>query len=173
MYNSINVEGPIKKIEEINQNLINANNPRQLSQPQLTQLFSLLKSIGNTAFYHNTNFTQNETQTLTHVLTNWSNEELIPILDTYRMFLIHPRSNDIFNKLGGGMQDYTILLEKLKNGPNVQIILALRNLNNFFNNETSRLFITEKRQSVLDTASVHLDSENKLIRSAFASLLYK
>lgn len=172
-YDSINVEGPMKKFIEFNSQLAGNNDTRVLNNQQLEHLKVFLKTLGSVQFYHTSNFSQNELDIFTKIIGRWSLDQLTPYLDVFRMFLLHPRSNDVFSKIGGGVQEMTVLNEVLKNGSDVQKILVLRILNNMFINEASRIYMVEKRQDILDNASVYLDSENKNIRSALVGLLFK
>lgn len=172
-YDAINTEGPLKKIIEFNTNLASSSHPHAMSNQQIEFIKSFLKKLGSPQFYHTSTFSQNEVDTFIKILGRWPNEYIIPYLDTFRMFLLHPRSNDLFQKIGGGVQELTLILEILKTGSEVQKILVLRILNNMFINEGSRIFMAEKRQEMLDNSSVYLDSENKNIRNAIIGLLLK
>lgn len=110
---------------------------------------------------------------LTQILGNWPIEHLIPYLDIFRMFLLHPRSQDIFRKIGGGIQEYTRFLDILNKGNDTVKTLVLRVFNNLFIHDSNRLFVIDKRQEILDNASSYVDSGNKNIRSAVAALLFK
>ena len=81
--------------------------------------------------------------------------------------------NDMFQKIGGGVQELTLIMEVLKNGSEVQKILVLRILNNMSLNESCRMYMQERRGEILDANSVFLDSENKMIRSALVGLFFK
>lgn len=132
-----------------------------------------MDNIKKTQFYHCSTFSENELNTFTKILGSWPLEHIIPYLDIFRMFLLHPRSNELFKKLGGGIQEYTRFLQILNNGTDNQKILVLRILNNFFNAEGGRLLALSKRQEILDNASNYLDSSNKNIRSAIVGLIFK
>lgn len=88
------------------------------------------------------------------------------------MFLLHPKSQDLFKKMGGGIYEYTRFLEVLKNGSDVSKILVLRIFSNMFLNEHSQLFLKNKRSDLLDNVANLIDSENKTLRSAISALLY-
>ena len=172
-FDSINVEGPVKKIEQINEALLRSNDPNQLSPAELEVLKKFINIIGKTHFYHTSTFAPKEIELFTKKLGRWSSENIIAYLDSFRMFLLHPRSNDLFQKIGGGIQELTLFLEFLKSESDVHKILVLRILNNMFINESSRILMFEKRQYILDSVSGFIDSENKNLRSALCKLLYK
>ncbi len=129
--------------------------------------------LKNTQFYHNSTIEEKDFNLLTAKLTTWPNEYVMPFLDYFRMFLLHPRSHDFFKKTGSGLAELGSLLERYKNGSDNIKIITLRILLNYFYYEYPRVFIAGRRQSVLELVSIVLDSENKNIRSGIASLLYK
>ena len=89
------------------------------------------------------------------------------------MFLLHPQSNMIFKKAGGGVEQLTIILLYLKNN-SIQIlsILAMRCICNMFNNEYSRNLLQVKRQDILDLCGNFVDNDNKHIRGGIVNILF-
>lgn len=172
-YDSVNTDGPLKKINEINNTLVQNNDPKALNNTQLQQLSNIMDVLKKGQFYHTSSFNENEINTFTKVLGRWNMENIIPYLDTFRMYLLHPRSNDLFSKIGGGVQEYYHFVEILKSGSDTQRILILRIFNNMFINESIRIFMNDKRPDILDNVSVYLDSENKNLRNGIIGLLYK
>ena len=153
--------------------LTRTNDPNQLTPGELEIIKKFINILGKTHFYHTSTFTPKDIELFTKKLGRWSSENIIAYLDTFRMFLLHPRSNDLFQKIGGGIQELTVFLEILKNESDIHKILVLRILNNMFVNESSRILMFEKRQDILDGVSVFIDSENKNLRSALCKVLYK
>jgi len=172
-FDSINVEGPIKKIEQINEILKSNNDPLQLSPSEFEIIKNFINTLGKTQFYHTSNFNPKELDIFLNKLERWSLENIIIFLDCFRMYLLHPRSNDIFQKIGGGIQELTIFLEIIKKGSDIHRILVMRILNNMFIYESSRIIMIEKRQEILDNISVYIDTENKNLKSAIYKLFYK
>jgi hypothetical protein len=172
-YDSINTEGPYKKILEFNNNLTSINDPRALDNSQLEHIRTFLETIKKIQFYHTSSFNDNEIVTFTRTLSRWPIENLIPYLDSFRMYLLHPKSNELFMKIGGGVQELSHFLEILKNASEIHKILIVRILNNMFLHESSRVFMNDKRQDILDGISFYLDTENKNLRNSIIRLLYK
>lgn len=144
-----------------------------LSSLELTYFKRLSETIKNTQFYHNSQIGENDYSLLVTKLTTWPNDYIIPLLDLFRMFFLHPRSHDYFKKTGSGLNELSNILDRFKNGSDNIRILVLRILNNYFYNEYPRVFICERRNQVLEAVSSFMDSENKNIRSGIASLLFK
>ncbi len=130
----------------------------------------LLDKVKKSEFYHSSTFTENEINVWIKML-KWQNEHLIPIIDTFRMILIHPASNGFLYKHGNAI--ISKLLEVLKNGSDTHKILVLRAFNNMFISQNNRQLMLKNRSDILDSASVYLDSENNNLRSAIVSLLFK
>ena len=53
-----------------------------------------------------------------NLFTAWHGDYLIPVIEVFRMYLIHPESGLLFKKMGGGIEQLTILYTILK----IQII---------------------------------------------------
>jgi hypothetical protein len=104
-------------------------------------------------------------------MLKWQTEYLIPIIDTFRMALLHPASNAFLYKHGNAI--ISKLLEVLKNGSDTHKIIVLRLFNNMFISQNNRQVMLKNRSDILDSASVYLDSENNNLRSAIVSLLFK
>jgi hypothetical protein len=170
IYDSINVEGPFKKIGEINTNL---DPSIQLLSHQIKHLELLLDKIKKVQFYHSTTFTDQEINLLLNTLSSWPLEHNIPFLDILRMFVLAPKSQESIRKSGVGSLMLNNLLKIFENGNEIQKILVLRIFNNMFVNELYRHVILEKRQDILASTSSVIDSTNRNIRGSFAGLLYK
>ena len=144
LYDSVNSEGPIKKITELNNKLEeNDQNNKKLKDYQIKLIGKVINIIGNKNFYHNSKFEETELREFLNLFTSWHGDYLIPVFDVFRMYLIHPESGLLFKQVGGGIEQLTILLHNIKNSNNVTIkILVLRCLCNLFNNEYSKSLLT-------------------------------
>ena len=175
LYDSVNSEGPIKKINELNSK-IEENDPvnKKLQDYQLKLISKVITTIGNKNFYHNSSFGDMELKEFLNLFTAWHGDYLIPVFDVFRMYLIHPESGLLFKQMGGGIEQLTILLHNIKNNNNITVkILVLRCLCNLFNNEYSRSLLTvTTNDEILNILSDLQDSDNKNIRSGMISLLF-
>ena len=175
LYDSVNSEGPIKKITELNNKLEeNDQNNKKLKDYQLKLIGKVINTIGNKNFYHNSKFDPMELKEFLNLFTSWHGDYLIPVFDVFRMYLIHPESGLLFKQVGGGIEQLTTLLYNIKNSNNITIkILVLRCLCNLFNNEYSKSLLTvTKKDEILNILSGLQDSDNKNIRSGIVSLLF-
>ena len=175
LYDSVNAEGPIKKITELNSKIEeNDENNKKLQDYQIKLISKVINTIGNKNFYHNSTFGDMELKEFLNLFKAWSGDNLIPVFDVFRMYLIHPESGLLFKQVGGGIEQIAILLQNIKNSDNMTIkILVLRCLCNLFNNDYSRALLTQtKKEDILNILSGLQDSDNKNIRSGIASLLF-
>ena len=175
LYDSVNSEGPIKKITELNSKIEeNDKMNKKLQDYQLKLISKVITTIGNKNFYHNSTFGDMELKEFLNLFTAWHGDYLIPVFDVFRMYLIHPESGLLFKQMGGGIEQLTILLQNIKNNNNITIkILVLRCLCNLFNNEYSKSLVTvTKKEDILNILSELQDSDNKNIRNGIVSLLF-
>ena len=175
LYDSVNSEGPIKKITELNSK-IEENDPlnKKLQDYQLKLINKVITTIGNKNFYHNCKFGDMELKEYLNLFTAWHGDLLIPVFDVFRMYLMHPESGLLFKQVGGGIEQLTILLQSIKNSNNITIkILILRCLCNLFNNEYSKSLLTvTKKDDILNIISGLQDINNKNIRNGIVSLIF-
>ena len=175
LYDSVNSEGPIKKITELNSK-IEENDPlnKKLQDYQLKLINKVITTIGNKNFYHNSKFGDMELKEYLNLFTAWHGDLLIPVFDVFRMYLMHPESGLLFKQVGGGIEQLTILLQSIKNSNNITIkILILRCLCNLFNNEYSKSLLTvTKKDDILNIISGLQDINNKNIRNGIVSLIF-
>ena len=175
LYDSVNSEGPIKKITELNSKIQeNDPNNKKLQDYQIKLISKVITTIGNKNFYHNSTFGEMELKEYLNLFKSWSGDNLIPVFDVFRMYLIHPESGLLFKQVGGGIEQIAILLQNIKNSNNITIkILVLRCLCNLFNNEYSKSLLTvTKKDEILNILSGLADSDNKNIRSGIITLLF-
>ena len=174
LYENFNVEGPKKKIIEINNNLNeNDENNKKLTEFQIKQISKVIKIIGEKQFYHMSVFDEYELKEFLDLFTKWHNELLIPIFDLFRMYLLHPKSSLLFKKMGGGVEQLTILLEYLKKNINLNLsILSIRCICNLFNGEYSRNLLQAKVKDIIDILNIYSNNENKNIRGGIIGILF-
>ena len=175
LYDSVNAEGPIKKIKELNDK-IEENDPKnkKLQEYQIKLIEKVIKIIGNKSFYHNSTFSDIELKEFLNLFTAWHDDLLIPVFDVFRMYLLHPESGLLFKQVGGGIEQLAILLKNIKETTNNTIkILVLRCFCNLFNNDYSKSLLTvTKKDEILNILSSLQESDNKNIRSGMICLLF-
>ena len=145
-----------------------------MTDNELKLIKSLLETIKNFQFYHTSSFSENELNVFHKKLGYFPEEFIIPYLDSFRMFLLHPRSQDMFKKMGGGIQEYTRLIELLKSTSNNNVrTLILRIFANLFLHEATRNLLSSKRGEIFDVLANFIDSDTKLVKSSLIAVFYK
>eukprot|EP00811_Abedinium_folium_P023659 NODE_3327_length_2052_cov_8.360519.p1 GENE.NODE_3327_length_2052_cov_8.360519~~NODE_3327_length_2052_cov_8.360519.p1 ORF type:complete len:428 (-),score=129.53 NODE_3327_length_2052_cov_8.360519:726-2009(-) len=102
----------------------------------------------------------------------WPREQLFPVIDLWRLFLLHPQSCDSFKGSDRGtafLTQVTGLLSEDTNGP--LGLCCARYLVNLFMFPTNRSAAFDKREFLLRAVAVALGSTNKLTRAAGAALI--
>ncbi len=134
---------------------------------------SLLELIKNKAFYHSSKVSKQGFDLLKKLLTKFPPSKSFPILDIYRMFLLHPHSSEHYKLFESGLEYLNLLLSHLKDesSPQATHLVALRCLVNLFHNNASLFLLQQKRQYILDNTCQFLYNDNKNVRQAAITLL--
>merc|ERR1719464_1449691 len=106
-------------------------------------------------------------------LRKWPSDRMFPVVDLWRLFLMHPQSADYFKGSDRGTTFISQVLGYLSSEVNGALgLCSARYLANLFNYQTNRYAIFDKRELVLKTVGPALVSTtNKHTRLACASLL--
>lgn len=172
-FDSVNTEGSLKKIIEFNSKFENSA-PFYLSENELKTIKTFLETIKNSQFYHTSSFSEPDLNIFHKKLGYFPEEFIIPYLDLFRMFMLHPRSQDMFKKMAGGIQEYTRIIELLKSTSNHNVkTLILRIFGNFFVHEATRVLLSSRKGEILDVLANFIDSDNKTVRSSLVAVFYK
>jgi PUL domain len=106
------------------------------------------------------------------ILTKFPSDQAFPVLDIYRMFLMHPHSSEHYKVFETALEYLNILISHLRETKQESTqLVALRCLVNLFNNSASLYVLQQKRQWILDTACQFIYKDNKNIRQAAITLL--
>jgi hypothetical protein len=79
----------MKKIEEFNKEL------KTLDEKAMNYFSEILNTLKNKGLYHSSYFHNFSIDAL-KLTFKWSNEKIFPVLDIFRMFLMHPKSGELF-----------------------------------------------------------------------------
>lgn len=131
---------------------------------------SFLELIKNKAFYHSSKVSKQGFEMLKKLL-KFPSDKAFPVLDIYRMFLMHPQSGDNYKVYEHGLEYLNIVLAHARCEVAATQLVALRCLVNLFNNNASLYVLQQRRQQVLDSVSQYIYSENKNVRTAAITLI--
>jgi phospholipase A-2-activating protein len=165
-FDSVNVTGPEKKLREINTEL------GSIEEKEMKHFEKLLQVIGEKQFYHTSEIYKQEWDVFRKMLA-WPNKHLFPVLDLFRMFLLHSQSSEMFKVYEQGDSLCTKLLGILhnKDEPTANHLLTLRCLCNMFNHPSSTFVLMQKYEKIIDAITDYVVHENKNIRNAAITIL--
>ena len=125
-FDAINVDNPKKKFLEFNSeiNVLNAN--------ELELLNSFLELVKNKAFYHSSKVSKQGFEMLKKIL-KMPSDKVFPVLDIYRMFLMHPHSTEHYKVFENAIEYLNILIGHIKSQTQATQLVGLRCLANLFN----------------------------------------
>eukprot|EP00414_Alexandrium_minutum_P000661 CAMPEP_0113818816 /NCGR_PEP_ID=MMETSP0328-20130328/429_1 /TAXON_ID=39455 /ORGANISM="Alexandrium minutum" /LENGTH=674 /DNA_ID=CAMNT_0000786751 /DNA_START=75 /DNA_END=2099 /DNA_ORIENTATION=- /assembly_acc=CAM_ASM_000350 len=117
---------------------------------------------------------RNSEKEVIHVkLKQWPNDKLFPVIDLWRLFLVHPQSADYFKGSDRGTPYISQVVGLLSSDPSGALgLCSARYLANLFIYQTNRYAVFDKREFVLKAVEPVLASTtNKHTRVACASVL--
>lgn len=163
-FDAVNVDNPKKKFIEFNTEL-------SILNPHEMELFdSFLELIKNKAFYHSSKVSKQGFEMLKKIL-RFPSDKAFPVLDIYRMFLMHPHSSEHYKVFENAIEYLNIIIGHVKSQTQATQLVGLRCLVNLFNNSASLFCLQQKRQYILDNVSEFVYSDNKNVRQAAITLL--
>jgi phospholipase A-2-activating protein len=106
-FDAVNVDNPKKKFVEFNQelNILNAH--------EMELFDSFLELIKNKAFYHSSKVSKQGFEMLKKIL-KFPSDKVFPVLDIYRMFLLHPHSSEHYKVFENAIEFLNILIGHIK-----------------------------------------------------------
>lgn len=105
-------------------------------------------------------------------LGHWPNERLFPVIDLWRLYLVHPASADIFKGSDRGTPFVTQVVRLLGTDPNSALgLCCTRYLANLFIYQTNRYAAFDKREYILKALEPVVSTTNKHTKVACMSVL--
>jgi phospholipase A-2-activating protein len=130
-FETLNLEKITEKIREF---ALLVPEELRLSDRELLSLDRLATLLSTPATYHSTEFYTGELDLIKKLL-GWPREHVFPVLDMFRIFVLHPHSQEMFKGADYG-SEYTIPVSSAiyhSSDPPL-VITALRVLSNLFKN---------------------------------------
>jgi phospholipase A-2-activating protein len=173
LYEGGNFDGLSKKIFEFNEAL--KDTPHQMKEAEVNRLNKVLEKLKDTENYYQTTFTELETEVITLKLLKWPSEYLVPVLDLFRLFLIHHNSEKLFSGLDCGLAYLSLICQVLRaTTSDVVLVLCLKilcNLMKHLNNKTSLMKYQDMIVEALENINIQ-KKEKDTVRSALASFAF-
>ena len=150
-----------------------------LSEAQLTDLTSLIETLGSTSRYHASTISVAELRVISDMLDTFSPAEVFPALDLARLTVIHPdaaasKNEAYWSKILAQTLGLAAKTEGLEGPASVAVpMLSLRLFTNAFKGGPgSSAAAVAHLEDILKCANTFLSSGNKNIRLSVATLIY-
>eukprot|EP00741_Cyanophora_paradoxa_P021231 tig00000237_g20492.t1 len=177
-FDTANFAGISKKLAEFNGALAAdaASAGQAMDAKEQAALQRVVETLQRTQFYHATSF-QPSDYYLASKLLRWPADKLFPVLDLFRMWIVHPAAAQAFATEPTLQPALQIAIQAaLTNAPGPNRLLALRALNNLFACGAMRRRALAPDgptaiSGVLDELADLQRSDNANLRNAYATLL--
>lgn len=129
-------------------------------------------AIGKLKLGVTSEFRSCEKEVVWHKLKDWPKDKIFPVIDLWRLFLVHPTSADLFKGSDRGAHYVTQVLALMASDLSGPLgLCAARFLANLFIFQTNRYAAFDKRELLLRGMEPALASTNKHTKVAAASVL--
>mgnify|MGYP002622575587 CR=1 FL=1 len=168
-----NFDGLVKKIFEFNEALKDTTSA--MKETEITRFGRIIEKLKDTANYHTTQFTDLELELITLKLLKWPLDKMLPVLDLFRIFLVHHNSEKLFAGLDGGLHYLGFICQVLRSTDNdIIITLCLKILANLFLHLANKNSILKYQDMILDaieSQQIH-KREKDTVRNALSAFIF-
>lgn len=169
-YDQRNIDGFVKKFEEIEKSLKEAGTHMELKAHDLRYVYSLAEKLRDPTLYaHIKEFEFFEVQTAQKII-KFPGEQFAAILDFWRMIVLHHASQVFFAGLDSGLPIIAGITGKLKHGPAVLWVLYYKFLSNMWMHENNMSGVIRGRD-ILDEAYKQMNKHDAKLLPIFINYL--
>ncbi len=173
IYETGNFDGLTKKLFEFNEEMKETPlSLKETEQARLHRILAILKDVGN---YHTYEISELEIEVITTKLLKWPLDKLLPVLDLFRLFLLHPRSEKLYSGLDSGLGYLTLLCQVIRSTQSdVIITLVLKVFSNMFQQISCKNSLMKYADMVLEALlSQQVNQRPKdTLRAALAGFVF-
>ncbi|EGR28845.1 phospholipase a2 activating, putative [Ichthyophthirius multifiliis] len=169
-YEQMNIEGMKKKFNEIN--LILKDTDHYLNDKQLFSLNFMLDMLQKTNMYHNSKLSQPQLEVFTLKLLKWPQEHILPVLDLFRIFALHPQSDSLFTGVDSGLNYFTILIGGLGSLNEIGKGLIMKTLCNLFSQTNGKYGMFQHCRFLIEGIKYLRNSQNQNLRNCLVCFFY-
>jgi len=139
----------------------------KLDSNQLSTLKALILVLSDDSRYSSSNFEEGQLELLTAMLETWPVENLFPVLDLFRLALLHPIGRAFF------LHSPIIprIIDTAKTAPFPYQFMAFKSISNLFDSRITKQLVINLFESVLSLCSHLASSSNKNLQLAMSTLL--
>eukprot|EP01090_Pellita_catalonica_P021658 TRINITY_DN8158_c0_g1_i1.p1 TRINITY_DN8158_c0_g1~~TRINITY_DN8158_c0_g1_i1.p1 ORF type:complete len:501 (+),score=75.35 TRINITY_DN8158_c0_g1_i1:73-1503(+) len=160
------------KLSEFNQALLQAKNQAALLPVELVLVQKIVTTLKDVVNYNRSNFTTAQYAVMVRVLM-WPEEKLFPVLDLYRLFILHPRVAENFCRDFRSGQKLLFRLLRLlhADAPHANVMLMLKFVANMFFNDSLRELLIDHAELVLGKCAIFAGSNKDIVQSILANII--
>ncbi|KAL3722505.1 hypothetical protein ACJRO7_034818 [Eucalyptus globulus] len=176
VFDAAQFDGILKKINEFNNTLLSNQEKKNLSLTdiEISRLGAVVKILKDTSHYHSSKFADADFDLMLKLLESWPYEMMFPVIDIFRMVILHPDGADGLLRHQEDKKD--VLMESIKRAtgnPSVpaNFLTSIRAVTNLFKNSAYYSWLQKHRSEMLDAFSSCSSSSNKNLQLSYATLL--
>ncbi|XP_020095852.1 phospholipase A-2-activating protein isoform X1 [Ananas comosus] len=176
LFDSAQFDGILKKISEFNTKLQSnmEQKPLSLSELELSRLAAIVQVLKDTSHYHSSSFADADITLLFNLLKSWPLAMMFPVIDTLRMFILHPDGASLLLKHIESGND--VLMETFKKAmmspvQPANILTIIRAVTNLFRHSFFFPWLQSHCSEILDGLSNCVPTFNKNAHLSYATLI--
>lgn len=172
-FESANFDGLKKKLLEFNEGFEEIK--FKMTEAEGHRFERVIEALKDPSSFMENKFTDIECDLFTKKFFLWPVDKLLPVLDLYRIFLIHFNSEKLFAGLDGGLSQLTFICQVLRSTDNeVALTLCLKVLTNLFKHNVNKLSLFKYKDMILEALTnqkVHM-RQKEMLRSSLAAFVF-
>lgn len=171
LFETANWEGLTKKIveSELNEPALN------LEEKDKKAFFNMVDTLKNVQFYHSSNFADNELAVFQNKLLKWPADLLLPVLDLFRLVVLHPASERLFAGADVGFNFLSKLCSIMTSHPNeLTKSLAIKVMCNLCKHTSNRYCLLKFSDFMVESLAklILQTNSHKALKSSLAALMF-
>lgn len=169
-YDKTDMDGLSKKIEEFHQALHKAGDPASFTENEFKYINSLIVKLRDPKLYsYVKEFSSFEVE-VAKKLIRWPAANFVPVMDLWRVIVLHHASQNFFSGLDSGLTIISGLVGKLKSGPGVLWKIFPKLLSNLFIHTSNTLALVRAKDIIAEGFKL-LDRQDTAVCGLYANYL--
>jgi len=168
-WQTANFDAVLKKIMEFNEKMAAESTTKQLglSSDEFKNVQTMVSTLTQDTKYHISNFSSIEYQCFEKLLL-WSDDFLFPVLDLFRLLVLHPDASIYFGKQNSAIAES--LKHLSKDAKYANQLMTLRLLSNLFLRQSTKAVAINMASKIIDSTKDLIQSTNKNIQIGLSTL---
>lgn len=167
-FEQLNLEKIGQKIKEFGETV---GEEFKISDKENISFERLIQVLSAPNTYHNTEIYTGEYDLIKKLMT-WPRDKVFPVLDLFRVFILHPHSQELFKGSDYGANYTSVFLGTLMHATDPpSLVTSFRVLANLFKHSVGQFCMKRRRSAVVEASMPHITAGNKLVRQGCAVVL--